>query len=84
MGLFDALKSLANAVDAEYDRRVRTASLVKHYDPTGASHHHHGGHSAAHDVHVERLEGEGGARGDLQSSAGPQVQHEPAARKLTH
>jgi hypothetical protein len=81
MGLFDALKSFLNAVDSEYDRRVRTASLVKHYDPTGASHHHHG---SAHDVHEERLEGEGGVTGDLQSHAGPQVQHEPAAHKVTH
>ncbi len=84
MGLFDALKSFVNAVDTEYDRRVRTASLVRHYDPTGASHHHHGAHSAAHDVHVERLEGEGGMVGDLQANAGPQVQHDPAAHKLTH
>ncbi|HEY0739459.1 MAG TPA: hypothetical protein VGD69_31335 [Herpetosiphonaceae bacterium] len=75
MGLFDALKSLADAVDGEYDRRVRTASLVKHYDPTGAS-HHHGSHGSSHDVHEERLEGEGGVTGDLQSHAGPQVEGE--------
>lgn len=75
MGLFDALKSFTNAVDGEYDRRVRTASLVKDYDPTGAS-HHHGAHGAAHDVHEERLQGEGGVMGNLQSNAGPQVEGE--------
>ncbi|HEX6291392.1 MAG TPA: hypothetical protein VFZ66_19570 [Herpetosiphonaceae bacterium] len=84
MGLFDALKSFVAAVDGEYDRRVRTASLVKHYDPTGASHHHHGAHEPEHDGHAERLEGEGGARGDLQSSAGPQLHGEPAAHEVTH
>ena len=82
MGLFDALKSFTNAVDSEYDRRVRTASLVKHYDPTGAS-HHHGSHGSTHDVHEERLEGEGGVTGDLQTHAGPHVP-EGAARKVTH
>ena len=78
MGLFDALKSLTNAIDGEYDRRVRTASLVKNYDPTGASHHHgsHGSSHDSHDTHEERLQGEGGATGDQQANAGPQVQGE--------
>lgn len=40
MGLFDALKSFVTAVDTEYDRRVKAASNVKAYDPTGALHQH--------------------------------------------
>lgn len=80
MGLFDALKSFTNAVDAEYDRRIRQASLVKEYDPTGA--HHHGAHH--HDTHAERLEGEGGAVGHLQSNAGPHLEHDRVAEELTH
>ncbi len=52
MGLWDALQALAKSVDAEYDRRIRTASLVKEYDPTGASHH---GHIAVHNEHVENV-----------------------------
>ena len=83
MGLFDALKSFVNAVDGEYDRRVRTASLVKHYDTTGSS-HHHGAHAVAHDVHAERIQGEGGATGDQQANAGPQVEHEPIPGSVTH
>lgn len=80
MGLFDALKSFANSVNTEYDRRIRGASLVKEYDPTGASHHH----GAHHDTHVERIEGEGGAVGHLQANAGPQLQNDPVAAEVTH
>lgn len=73
MGLIDALKAFANSVDVEYDRRVRAASNVKQYSVGG-----HGTQNG-HDVqHVplndsQRLEGEGGALGDLQSNAGPQL-----------
>ena len=84
MSLIDVLKSFARSVDGEYDRRVRGASLVRHYDPTGAS-HHHGGHGAhdEHDAHVERIEGEGGAVGSLQANAGPQLQNDPVAAEIT-
>ncbi len=41
MGLFDALKAFADAVNHEYERRIKVASNVKEYDPTGASHHGH-------------------------------------------
>lgn len=86
MGLIDALRSFAHSVDAEYDRRVRGASLVKAYDPTGASHHgaHGAAHDTHHDTHVERIEGEGGAVGSLQSNAGPQLQNDPVAAEVTH
>lgn len=83
MGLFDALKSFVHSVDNEYDRRVRGASLVKHYDPTGAS-HHHGAHDTHHDTHAERIQGEGGAVGHLQSNAGPQLQDDAVAAEVTH
>jgi hypothetical protein len=85
MGLFDALKSFADSVNTEYDRRIRGASLVEEYDPTGASHHGaHGAHDTHHDTHVERIEGEGGAVGHLQSNAGPQLQNDPVAAEVTH
>lgn len=79
MGLFDALKSFVGSVDREYDRRIRQASLVKHYDPTGASHH---GPSLGYDTHAQRIEGEGGAVGHLQSNAGPQLQHDATAAEV--
>lgn len=86
MGVFDALKFFARAVDREYDRRVKAASLVRTYDPTGASHHH--GHQLGsdgeHDTHVERLQGEGGAVGELQSNAGPQLEGEPVGSEASH
>ena len=73
MGLLDALKSFANAVDKEYDRRVRAASNVKHYSVGG--HGTQNGHDAEPVPLNEyrRLEGEGGALGDLQANAGPQL-----------
>ena len=73
MGLLDTLKAFANAVDMEYDRRVRAASNVKHYRVGG-----HGTQNGDDAQHVplaeyQRLEGEGGAPGDLQAHAGPQL-----------
>jgi hypothetical protein len=85
MGVLDALKYFARSVDREYDRRVKAASLVRGYDPTGASHQH--GHQLGHDEHdtnVERLQGEGGATGELQSSAGPQLHGEPVGSEASH
>lgn len=85
MGLWDALKSFVTSVDTEYDRRIREASLVRKYDPTGASHHGaHGAHDTHHDTHVERIQGEGGAVGQLQANAGPQLQDDPVAAEVTH
>jgi len=85
MGFLDALKFFARAVDREYDRRVKAASLVRAYDPTGAS-HHHGHHltDGEHDTRVERLQGEGGAVGELQSTAGPQLAGEPVGSEASH
>lgn len=83
MGLFDSLKSFVWAVDHEYDRRIKAASLVKEYDPTGAAHHHHGAQDA-HDTQVERIEGEGGAVGHQQSNAGPHLQNSAVADEVVH
>lgn len=83
MGLLDSLTSFASAVNREYDRRIKAASLVKEYDPTGAAHHHHGAHSA-HDTQVERIEGEGGAVGRQQANAGPHLQNSAVADEVVH
>ena len=68
------LKALLKSVETEYDRRIRAASNVRQYQVGG-----HGTHAADHhDQHVddqiehERLQGEGGATGELQANAGPQ------------
>ncbi len=73
MSLLDVLKSFASSVDTEYDRRIRAASNVKQYRIGG-----HGAHGDHADDHMtfnefERLKGEGGALGDLQSNSGPQL-----------
>jgi hypothetical protein len=72
MGFLAALRALANSLDTEYDRRIRAASHVKDYGVGG-----HGlsadDHLQMHPVEAERLQGEGGAHGDLQANAGPQV-----------
>ncbi len=68
MGWLDGLKALVNAVNTEYDRRIRSASNVKEYKV---------GHAAnASHTHVERVQGEGGAVGELQSNAGPHLADE--------
>lgn len=85
MGVLDSLRYFARAVEREYDRRVKAASQVRSYDPTGASHHH--GHQLAHgehDTHVERIQGEGGAVGELQSHAGPHLEGEPVGSEASH
>ena len=73
MGWLDGLKALVNAVDTEYDRRIRSASNVKAYGV--GSHAAHG--AGASEAHVERVQGEGGAVGPLQSNAGPHLEGEP-------
>jgi hypothetical protein len=62
MGLWDMFQALVRSIDAEYDRRIRAASLVKQYDSTGASHH---GHIAVHNEHIENvyIEQAGGSDG---------------------
>ncbi len=78
MGWLDGLKALVNAVDIEYDRRIRTASNVKEYKVGGHGHGSHTGnrHVPAHGIEAERLEGEGGAVGSLQANAGPQFREQ--------
>lgn len=73
MGLLDGLRAFVRSIDTEYDRRIRAASNVKEYKVGG--HGSHGTHTTpreqAHEA--ERLAGEGGALGDLQANAGPQL-----------
>ncbi len=80
MGWLDSLKALVSSIDTEYDRRIRAASNVKRYNEGGHSAHSAdgahgtaGGHGGHGDLPEQRLEGEGGALGHLQSTAGPQV-----------
>ena len=73
MGWLDGLKALIDAVDTEYDRRIRTASNVKEYHLGGHGAHANHEPSAVHGGEAERLEGEGGVLGDLQADAGPQL-----------
>ncbi len=73
MGWLDGLKALIDAVDTEYDRRIRTASNVKEYHLGGHGAHANHEPSAVHGDEAERLEGEGGALGDLQANAGPHL-----------
>jgi len=81
MGLFDSLKIFLRAVDTEYDRRIRAASNVKAYhagghgarDTHAVGEEHTNGHTSM--AENERLQGEGGALGDLQSNAGPQLRN---------
>ena len=74
MGWLANLKSMVNAVDTEYDRRIRAASNVREYNSGGHAVHSGGDHHAAHELEDERLEGEGGMTGPLQSNAGPQTE----------
>lgn len=71
-------KALIKSVETEYDRRIRAASNVRHYQIGGHGAHGDGHHDEHSDEQVEheRLQGEGGALGDLQSNAGPQVNDE--------
>ena len=54
MGLIDSLRRITGSINTEYDRRIKSASLVKSYDPTGASHHHD--HVEVHNEHIEGVE----------------------------
>ncbi len=81
MGLFDSLKGFLRAVDTEYDRRIRAASNVRVYhigghearDTNAVAGDHTNGHTSP--AEIERIQGEGGALGDLQSNAGPQLRN---------
>jgi hypothetical protein len=82
MGLFDALRAFTGAVDREYDRRVKAASNVKNYDPTGESHHH--GHVTLQNEQVVAVEEHGGAdeHGAEVRESTPAEQAAP--REVTH
>lgn len=81
MGLFDALRAFTGAVNREYDRRVKAASNVKNYDPTGESHHH--GHVTLQNEQVVAVEDDGSADGH--AGMRPTTPAEQAApREVTH
>ncbi len=82
MGLFDALKSFANAVNREYDRRVKAASNVKEYDPTGASHHGH--HVEVQNEQVVAVEDITSADGHESGLRRPEPAEQATPRELTH
>lgn len=81
MGLLDALRAFTGAVNREYDRRVKAASNVREYDPTGASHHHHG-HVVIENEQVVAVEdGANGHDGHMRPTT-PAEQAAP--RQVTH
>ncbi len=81
MGLRGVLRALARSIDAEYDRRIRSASLVKTYDPTGASHHDH---VAIHNERVEQISVDGEAEAEGGSETAPAPHQQSAPRQVTH
>ncbi|PLS80127.1 MAG: hypothetical protein CYG59_09760 [Chloroflexi bacterium] len=80
MGLFDSVRKFLGSVDHEYDRRIKAASLVKAYDPTGASHHHD--HVEVHNEHVESVETAHGNGHTVMDAPTEAEQSNP--RKVTH
>lgn len=82
MGLFDALKSFVDAVNHEYDRRVKAASNVKEYDPTGTLHHH--GHVEVQNEQVVAVEDGTGAHDHDAALRPAQPSEQTAPRHLTH
>ena len=82
MGLFDALRAFAGAVNREYDRRVKAASNVKEYDPTGASHHH--GHVEIQNEQVVAVDNDAGANGHDGHVRTTSPAEQAAPRQVTH
>lgn len=80
MGLFNSLRKFLSSVDDEYDRRIKTASNVKEYDPTGASHHH--AHVEVHNEHVESVETAHGNGHTVMAE--PTEAEETNPRRVTH
>jgi hypothetical protein len=83
MGLFDALKEFVNAVNQEYDRRVKAASNVKDYDPTGAHHHGHD-HVELQNEQVVAIEDTTGGNGYDSGVRQPEPTDLEAPRQVTH
>lgn len=71
MPWYDAIKNVFDAIDGEYDRRIKTASNVKAYHPEGDPHHH--GVLAHNDPHpIEEEAGGSGTEGALAGAGGSQ------------
>lgn len=85
MGLWDALQALARSIDSEYDRRIRAASLVKGYDPSGASHHRHVAVQNEHleHVYVEQAGGNDGAFAPTPTDTEPTSHQQSTPRQVT-
>jgi len=81
MGLFNALRAFTGAVNREYDRRIKAASNIKNYDPTGESHHH--GHVTLQNEQVVAVEDDGSADGHGGVRA-PTPAEQAAPRQVTH
>lgn len=81
MGLFEALKAFADAVNYEYERRIKAASNVKEYDPTGALHH---GHVEVQNEQVVAVEDAAGPHGDGRAVHETQSTEHSAPRQVTH
>lgn len=82
MGLFDALRTFTGAVNREYDRRVKAASNVREYDPTGASHHH--GHVEIQNEQVVAVEDDAGVDGHDGYVRDTSPAEQTAPRQVTH
>ncbi|WP_029214869.1 hypothetical protein [Kallotenue papyrolyticum] len=66
------------AIEREYDRRIRAASLVKAYDPSGASPHHDRQETA--NEHVEQI----AVAQDGREPSLPTADQQPAPHTATH
>ena len=82
MGLFDALRAFTGAVNGEYDRRIKAASNIKNYDPTGESHHH--GHVTLQNEQVVAVEDDGSTDGHDAGVRAPTPAEQAAPREVTH
>ncbi|GAC1357087.1 MAG: hypothetical protein NVSMB42_16030 [Herpetosiphon sp.] len=71
MPWYKSISRFINAIDTEYDRRIRGASNVKAYHPEGDGHGHHA--SIGSDAMQKPREEGGGAgtEGALQGAGGP-------------
>lgn len=82
MGLFDALRAFTGAVNHEYDRRIKAASNIKNYDPTGESHHH--GHVEIQNEQVVAVDDAGSADGHEAGVRETTPAEQAAPRQVTH
>ncbi len=80
MGLREALQAFARSIDAAYDRRIRAASLIKDYDPSGVAHH---GHVAIHNERVEQIGVDSAVQAEGKETE-PAPYQQAAPRQVTH